>query len=83
MQLDPKQLRALAELDDKRFSAMLYTAAMAVGLTAEQAQAAAANAPAFKKMLKNSSKEDLAMLQNKLKGSPAELMKELGGEKNE
>lgn len=83
MQLDSNQLKALAELDDKRFSAMLYTAAMAVGLTPDQAKEAAANAPRFKNMLKNASKEDLAMLQQKMKGSPSELLRGLGGTDHE
>ncbi len=79
MQLDPKQLKALAEVDDNRFSAMLYTAALAVGLPPEQAKAAANNAPAFKKMLRNASKDDLAKLQQKLQGSPSDLLRQLGG----
>lgn len=83
MQIDPKQLRALAEVDDKRFAAMLYTAAMAAGLSAEQAKEAAAHAPAFKKMLKNASGEELAMLRQKLQGSPADLLKGLGGARHE
>ena len=58
MQLDPSTLRALAQLDDRRFSAMLFTAARAVGLSDEEAKAAAANAPAFKRLLRNASEED-------------------------
>lgn len=83
MQPDLRQIKALAELDDNRFATMLYTAAIAVGLSKEQAQTAAANAPAFKKMLQNASKEDLAMIQSKLKGSPADLLKNLGGADHE
>lgn len=83
MQLDPKQLRALAEMDDSRFSAMLYTAAIAAGLPPQQAKAAAANAPAFKKMLNNASQDDLAKLQQKLKGSPSDLLRQLGGSHHE
>lgn len=83
MQLDPVKLKALANIDDDRFAAMLYTAAMAVGLPPDQAKAAAANAPAFKKMLKNASKDDLAMLQQKLQGSPADLLRQLGGADHE
>lgn len=83
MQIDPKQLKALAEVDDKRFAAMLYTAAMAAGLSSEQAKQAAANAPTFKKMLKNASGEELSMLQTKLQGSPADLLKGLGGAHHE
>lgn len=79
MQFDPNQLKVLAQVDDKRFSSMLYTAAIAVGLSPEQARAAVANAPAFKKMLKNASQEDLTMLGQKLKGSPADLLRQLGG----
>lgn len=79
MQLDPSKLRALAEIDDDRFAAMLFTAARAVGLSPEQAKAAAANAPAFKNMLKNASDEDLRRLQEKLKKSPASLLNDLGG----
>lgn len=81
MQLDPSKLRALAELDDSRFASMLFTAARAVGLSPEEARAAAANAPAFKNMLRNASSEDLSKLGAKLNGSPADLLKQLGGEK--
>lgn len=79
MQMDPSKLRALAEIDDERFAAMLFTAARAVGLPPDQARLAAANAPAFKKTLKTASDEDLVRLQEKLKRSPASLMKDLGG----
>lgn len=79
MQMDPSKLRALSEIDDDRFSAMLFTAARAVGLSPEQAKSAAANAPAFKKMLKTASDDDLRRLQEKLKKSPADLLGELGG----
>ncbi len=79
MQLNPNQLRRLAEIDDSRFATMLMTAARAVGLSAEQAQAAAANAPAFKTMLRNASDEDLSRLQEKLNGSPASILQDLGG----
>ncbi|MGM9647853.1 MAG: hypothetical protein ACI3YH_06970 [Eubacteriales bacterium] len=79
MQLDPSKLRALSQIDDDRFAAMLFTAARAVGLSPEQAKAAAANAPAFKNMLKNASDEDLRRLQEKLKKSPASLLNDLGG----
>ncbi len=79
MQLDPSKLRALADIDDRRFAAMLFTAARAVGLSPEQAQSAAANAPAFKNLLKTASDEDLHRLQEKLKRSPADLLDELGG----
>lgn len=81
MQLDPSKLRALAQMDDSQFSAMLFTAARAVGLSAEDARAAAANAPAFKKLLQNASNEDLSRLQEKLRGSPSDLLKQLGGGK--
>ncbi|MBQ8382539.1 MAG: hypothetical protein IJX47_04960 [Clostridia bacterium] len=77
--MDPSKLRALAEIDDNRFAAMLLTAARAVGLSPEQAKSAAANAPAFKNMLKNASDEDLRLLQQKLKQSPASLLNDLGG----
>lgn len=83
MQLDPKKLKSLADVDDSRFSTMLYTAAIAVGLKPDQAREAAANAPAFKKMLKNASDDDLAMLGKKLQGSPSDLLEQLGGAKNE
>lgn len=79
MQLDSNKLKMLAEVDDSRFSAMLYTAAIAAGLPPEQAKAASANAPAIKKMLRNASKEDLAMLQKKLQSSPSDLIGQLGG----
>lgn len=79
MQLDPRQIKALADLDDNRFATMLYTAAIAVGLTKEQAKTAAANAPAFKAMLRNASAEDLSKLSTKLNSSPADLLKQLGG----
>lgn len=79
MQMDPSKLRALAEIDNDRFAAMLFTAARAVGLSPEQARSAAANAPAFKNMLKNASDEDLRLLQEKLKKSPASLLNDLGG----
>ena len=79
MQMDPSKLRALAEIDNDRFAAMLFTAARAVGLSPEQARSAAANAPAFKNMLKNASDEDLRLLQEKLKKSPASLLHDLGG----
>ncbi|MBQ7355194.1 MAG: hypothetical protein IJW62_06730 [Clostridia bacterium] len=77
--MDPSKLRALAEIDNDRFAAMLFTAARAVGLSPEQARSAAANAPAFKNMLKNASDEDLRLLQEKLKKSPASLLHDLGG----
>ncbi len=83
MQLDSNKLKALAEVEDSRFSAMLYAAAITVGLTPDQAKAAAANAPAFKQMLKNASKEDLALLQSKLQGSPSDLLRQLGGTKHD
>lgn len=83
MQLDPNKLKALADVDDNRFSAMLFAAATAVGLPPEQARAAAANAPAFKKMLKNASQDDLATLGRKLQGSPSELLRQLGEKKHE
>lgn len=79
MQLDPSTLRALAQLDDRRFSAMLFTAARAVGLSADEANAAAANAPAFKRMLRNASEEDLRRLQEKMQTAPQSLLNELGG----
>ena len=79
MQLDPSTLRALAQLDDRRFSAMLFTAARAVGLSTDEANAAAANAPAFKQMLRNASEEDLRRLQEKMKTAPQSLLNELGG----
>ncbi len=79
MQMDPSKLRALAEIDNDRFAAMLFTAARAVGLSPEQARSAAANAPAFKNMLKNASDEDLRRLQDKLKQAPASLLNDLGG----
>lgn len=79
MQLDPSKLRALAEIDDNRFSAMLFTAARAVGLSPEQAKTAAANAPAFKKMLQSASDRDLRLLLEKLQTSPADLLGQLGG----
>lgn len=79
MQMDPSKLRALVEIDNDRFAAMLFTAARAVGLSPEQARSAAANAPAFKNMLKNASDEDLRLLQEKLKKSPASLLHDLGG----
>lgn len=79
MQLDPSTLRALAQLDDRRFSAMLFTAARAVGLSDEEAKAAAANAPAFKRLLRNASEEDLRRLQEKLQAAPHSLLSELGG----
>ena len=79
MQLDPSKLRALAELDDRRFATMLFTAARAVGLSPEQARSAAANAPAFKTMLRNASAEDLRRLQEKMKTAPSSLLNDLGG----
>ena len=79
MQLDPSKLRALAQLDDRRFAAMLFTAARAVGLSAEQARAAADNAPAFKTMLRNASDEDLQRLQEKMQSAPSSLLNDLGG----
>ena len=79
MQLDPSKLRTLAQIDDNRFSAMLFTAARAVGLSPEQARTAAANAPAFKKMLSSASDQELRLLLEKLKTSPADLLGQLGG----
>ncbi|MBQ8288556.1 MAG: hypothetical protein IJX76_07285 [Clostridia bacterium] len=77
--MDPSKLRALSQIDDDRFAAMLHAAARAVGLSPEQARSAAANAPAFKNMLKNASDEDLRRLQEKLNKSPASLLGDLGG----
>ena len=79
MQLDPSKLRALSRIDDRRFAAMLFTAARAVGLSPEQAQAAAQNAPAFKKVLQSASDEELTLLVGKLQSSPADLLGKLGG----
>ncbi|MBO5778864.1 MAG: hypothetical protein J6R82_04780 [Clostridia bacterium] len=79
MQLDPSKLRSLAQIDDNRFSAMLFTAARAVGLSPEQAKTAAANAPAFKKMLRSASDEELRLLLAKLQSSPADLLGQIGG----
>lgn len=79
MQLDPSKLRSLAQIDDNRFAAMLFTAARAVGLSPEQARTAAANAPAFKQMLQSASDEDLRLLLQKLQSSPADLLGQLGG----
>ena len=79
MQPDPSKLRALAQIDDNRFSAMLLTAARAVGLSPEQAKLAAQNAPAFKKMLLSASDEELRQLLHKLSTSPADLFGQLGG----
>lgn len=79
MQLDPSKLRALAQIDDNRFSAMLFTAARAVGLSPEQAKTAAQNAPAFKKMLQSATDEELRLLLGKLNSSPADLLGQLGG----
>lgn len=78
MQPDPSKLRALAQIDDNRFSAMLFTAARAVGLSPEQAKTAAQNAPAFKKILLSASDEELRSLIKKLSTSPADLLNQLG-----
>lgn len=79
MKMDPSKLRALANMDDRRFAELLFTAARAVGLSLADAEAAAKNAHAFKAVLKNATDDDLAMLGNKLSKNPADLMKELGG----
>ena len=79
MQLDPSKLRGLAQIDDRQFAAMLFTAARAVGLSPEQANLAAQNAPAFKKMLHGASDEELRMILQKLNKSPADLLGQLGG----
>ena len=79
MQLDPSKLRSLAQIDDNRFAAMLFTAARAVGLSPEQAKLAAQNAPAFKQTLQSASDEELRQLLQKLQSSPADLLGKLGG----
>ena len=82
MKMDPSKLRALADMDDRRFAELLFTAARAVGLSQTDARAAAKNAHAFKAVLRNASEDDLAKLQGKLSGNPADLLKQLGGGKS-
>ena len=79
MKMDPSKLRALAEMDDRRFAELLFTAARAVGLSQADARAAANNAHAFKAVLRSASEDDLAKIQGKLNGNPADLLKQLGG----
>lgn len=79
MKLDPSKLRALANMDDRRFAELVFTAAKAVGLSPAEAKTAANNAHAFKAVLRNASDEELALLVNKLSKNPADLMKQLGG----
>lgn len=83
MKLDPSKLRALADMDDRRFAELLFTAARAVGLSPADARAAAQNAHAFKAVLRSASEDDLAKIQGKLSGNPADLLKELGGNPRE
>ena len=79
MKMDPSKLRALADMDDRRFAELLFTAARAVGLSPTDARAAANQAPTFKALLRNATEEDLAQIQGKLNGNPADLLKQLGG----
>lgn len=79
MKMDRSKLRALADMDDQTFAQLLFTAARTVGLSPTDARAAAANAHAFKAVLRNADETDLAQIENKLKGNPADLLKQLGG----
>ncbi len=79
MQIEPSKLRALAEMDNARFAAMLRIAAKAVGLSAEQAELAAQNAPAFRDLLQNASDEELQGQFARLKSSPEEYLRNMGG----
>ena len=81
MKMDRSKLRALADMDDATFAQLLFTAARAVGLSQADARAAAANAPAFKAVLRSADDADLAKIEGKLKGNPADLLKQLGGGK--
>ncbi len=81
MKMDRSKLRALADMDDQTFAQLVFTAARAVGLSQADARAAAANAHAFKAVLRNANETDLAQIESKLKGNPADLLKQLGGGK--
>lgn len=81
MKMDRSKLRALANTDDRTFAQLLFTAARAVGLSPADAHAAAENAHAFKALLCNANDADLAQIESKLKGNPADLLKQLGGGK--